>query len=128
MPPQVQPQLLPLLEVSAGGNGAADPLLGADGPVLLEGGGADDGGLVDAGAGEDLVRALLEREVALGRPRLVGQQLPVRVHDVVLDQRVARPPVHGQVAGPVGRVGAFVFDGSDGWGGKEMLVNVPRVT
>jgi hypothetical protein len=111
MPAQLHPQLGPLIKVLLRRHSAPNPLLLADRPVLLERACALDRRLVDACAGEDLVRALVKREVALGRPRLVGRQVGVRLDDVVLDQRVARPAVDGQVAGPGGVVGAGVFDG-----------------
>ena len=102
----------PLVKVLLGRDGAADALLLAHRPVLLEGAGALDGRLVDARAGEDLVVALLVAEGALGRPRLVRRQVCVRLDDVVLDQRVARPAVDGEVARARGVVGAGVLDGA----------------
>ena len=95
-----------------GGDGATHTLLLADGPVLLKGAGALDGGLVDARALEDLVRALVGRELAFQRPRLVRRQLWVRVDDVVLNQRVPGPAVDAEVSRAGGVVGAAVFDGS----------------
>lgn len=107
---QLHAQLGPLLEVPLGSDGAADPLLLAQRPELLEGPGALDGRLVDTPASEDLVLALLEREVALGLPRLVGSEVGVGLDDVVLDQRVAGPPVDSKVARPSGVVFARVRD------------------
>lgn len=78
-----------------GADGTADTLLLAHRPVLFKSPGALDGRFVDARASEDLVLALLKREVALGRPRLVGGQVGVRFNDVVLDQRIASPAVNG---------------------------------
>jgi hypothetical protein len=91
-------------------NGPADTLLLADGPVLLEGPGALDRRLVDAGAREDFVRATVRRKLALGRPRLVGREVGVRLDDVVLDQRVSGPAVDGEVPWAGGVVCAAVFD------------------
>lgn len=52
---EVQSDAGPCIEVVCGGDAAADALGGADGPVLLEGGGADDGGLIGAGGHVDVV-------------------------------------------------------------------------
>ena len=77
MPAQLHPQLGPLIKVLLRRHSASNPLVLADRPVLLERACALDRRLVDACAGEDLVRALVKREVALGRPRLVGRQVGV---------------------------------------------------
>ena len=51
-----------------GGDGAADALDLADGPVLVKGGGALDGGLVDTSRAVDVVGAAVGLERAeLGR-------------------------------------------------------------
>lgn len=85
VPTQPHPPLGPLVKVLLGGDGASDALLGADRPVLLEGAGAVDGGLVDTGGLEDLKGALVTGgEVALGGPGLVGgleaQNVRVRLY------------------------------------------------
>lgn len=94
------------------GDSPADTLLGADRPVLLKGRRAHDGGLVGAGAGEDLIRALVDGKVALGSPRLVGREVAVGLDDVVLDEGVRGPAVDGEVARARWRVGAVVLDRS----------------
>lgn len=88
---------LPGLEELARVDGAAVALLLADGPVLLEGAGPLDGGLVDArrlvqsvGAAGGLERAARLRAVA----RVV---LAVVLEDVVLHERVLSPPVDAEV-------------------------------
>ena len=87
----------------AGGDGAAGPLRLPDAPVLVEGLGAFDGRGVVPRRLVDVVRAAVAGDGALVRSRgPVGA--PV-VDDVVLDERVRRPPVEGQV-GVAGRVEA----------------------
>lgn len=88
---------LPGLEELARVDGAAVALLLADGPVLLEGAGPLDGGLVDArrlvqsvGAAGGLERAARLRAVA----RVV---LAVVLEDVVLHERVLSPAVDAEV-------------------------------
>jgi hypothetical protein len=93
------------------GDGPADTLLLADRPELGKGPGALDGGLVDAGRLEYFVRTLIDRELALGLPWLVGGQVGVGLNDVVLDQRVPGPAVDGKVARAGGVVCAGEFDG-----------------
>ena len=56
----------PVLEVVAGGDGAAGALAGTDGEELLEGRGAGDGGLVGAGVGADLVAGAVGGDGAEG--------------------------------------------------------------
>lgn len=87
----------PGVEVVLHGDGAADALGGADGPVLVEGRGALDGRLVVAGGEVDVVGAAVALERALVLrvgARVVGA---VGLNHVVLDQRVVSPAVHGQV-------------------------------
>jgi hypothetical protein len=52
---QVQSEAGPCFEVRCGGDGSGGALGLADGPVLLKGRGALDGGLVGAGAHVDVV-------------------------------------------------------------------------
>lgn len=75
-PAEPHAALGPLVKVLLGADGAAHSLLRADGPVLLEGARAFDGGLVGARAGEDLEGAfvvLRDGEVPLRLPRFVGR-------------------------------------------------------
>lgn len=88
----------------------SNTLLLADGPVLLKGPGPLYRGLVDPGTREYLVRALVEREVPVGRPRFVGGQVGVGFDDVVLDERVPRPAVDGEVSGASGIVCSTISD------------------
>lgn len=94
----------PGVEVVLHGDGAADALLLADGPELVESGGAFNRGLVDALRAVDVVGAA----VALDGAELGGAARRVvraeRLDHVVLDQRVLGPPVHRQVAVHAGAV------------------------
>jgi hypothetical protein len=104
--------LRPLIEMRLGRYRSSDPLLGPHRPILLKGPRPLDRRLVHARALEYLKGALVGGEVALGGPRLVGREVAVRVEDVVLDQGVARPAVHAEVARACGVVGASVLDGA----------------
>lgn len=103
----------PGVEVSLHVNGTGAALVLADGPVLLEGLGAVDGGLVGALGLGDLVRGAVGGERALDgglRGGIVGAEV---LDDVVFDQRVAGPAVDGEVRVAVGVVGAGVGDGAE---------------
>ena len=98
MVPQTHALTVPVVEMILHIHGALAALVLADRPVLLEGLGAVDGGLLDAGRDADLVVGAVGGEGAalLGvAARVVGAVL---LDDVVFDERVARPAVHGQVA------------------------------
>lgn len=93
---QVQAGLGPRGKVVGHGDGtAAGPFVDAVGDVLPEGGRARDGRLVDLLVLPDLVRAAVALEgaqlLALRRPGPVGGPLL----DIILDERVAGPAVHG---------------------------------
>lgn len=83
----------------AGVDSAATAHLGADGPVLLKGGSADDGGRVGAHFLPNLVDAAVGLDGAVLRGAGVVRRvvLPHRLDHVILDQRIGRPPVHAQV-------------------------------
>lgn len=109
---EVQTDLGPGVKVRSRVDGAAGALVAADGPVLLKGGRANDGGLVGAGADVDVVDAAVARHLALlasSRRRVVGAKV---FDNVVLDERVLGPSVHGEVAVAVGVVRARVFNGA----------------
>lgn len=112
--PQLQAQLRPGIKVIRRRDSAAAALGLADGPVLAEGGGALDGGLVDARGLVDVVGAAVRGDAAEAggaRGRVVGAEV---LDDVVLDERVGRPAVHGEVAVAVGLVVGVVVDRSGG--------------
>ena len=98
--------------MAANGDLAADALLLADRPELVEGGGAINGRLVNALGLVDVVSAAIGGDGALlGRPAtwVVGAE---GLDDVVLDQRVDGPPVQREVRVGVGAVpSAVVHDG-----------------
>ena len=78
-------------------DGAAGAVLLADGPVLLEGGGALNGRLVGAGGLEESVGAAVDLGSADGGGgggRVVGTE---GLNDVELDQRALGPAVEGEV-------------------------------
>lgn len=107
---KVQTRGLPGVKVVRRSDGAARALRGADGPELLEGRGAVDGGLVNARADEDIVGAAIRRYApAAGGTarRIVSAKV---LDDVILYQRVPRPTVDGQVAVPIRVVAARVLD------------------
>lgn len=109
---QVQANLGPGIKVGRNGDGAADTLVPADRPVLLEGAGALDGWLVGSGADEDVVGAAVDSHLTLllGTARgVVGAEV---LNDVVLDERAASPTVNSQVAVTVGVVATRVRDGT----------------
>ena len=100
----------PGVEVGSDVDGAAGAVVLADGPVLLKGRGAVDGGLVGAGGLEDVVDAAVDGDGALeggGGGGVVG---PEGLDNVVLNQRAAGPAVDGEVAVSVGAEGSGVGD------------------
>jgi hypothetical protein len=109
---------LPLVKVLARVDDAAGALLAADRPVLVKGGGALDGRLVDAARLVDVVGAAVVfdgAEPAGARRRVVRA---VRLDDVVLDERVGGPAVQGEVWRPwLASVGAFAWVRREGRGG-----------
>ena len=110
MVPKLHPQLLPFLKVPTRGDRPANSLLGPHRPVLLKCPRPLDRWLLDAGAFEDLVGALLEGEVALGGPGFVGCEFAVGVNDIVLDERILSPAVDGEVSGACRIVGPAILD------------------
>ena len=82
----------------------------ADRPELFEGGGSVNGGLVNARSLQDIVACAVASDGSLqtsGGRRVVS---PVRLNDVVLDERATGPAVDREVAVAVGLVGASVTD------------------
>lgn len=88
---------LPRVKEDARIDGPADAALGADGPVLLEGLGAVDGGLLRAGALVELVGAAIRLDAALSLAGAAGVVVAVVLDDVILDQGTAGPTVDGEV-------------------------------
>lgn len=111
--PQVQPDRRPRIEVVLRRNRPAHALSLAYRPVLLEGLGTVNRRCIGARADIDVVGATIGRDGALQRAARAGIVGAVRLDDIVLDERVARPAVDSEVAVAVGAVGARVVDGSD---------------
>lgn len=89
----------PFLEVLARVDRAADALLATDGPVLVEGSGADDGRLVDTPGAVDVVHAAIVLDGA--EARRAGRRVvrAVGLDNVVLDERVGGPAVEREIYG-----------------------------
>jgi hypothetical protein len=105
-------QLGPGREVVRGGDGAAAALALADAPELGKGGGALDGGGVDALGRVNVVGCAVAGDLALvgGAGRRVVRA--VRLNDVVLDQRRGGPAVDGEVRVAAGVVGSREGNGT----------------
>lgn len=104
----------PRIEVRLHIDAAGGPLLLANAPVLLKGASAINGRLVSAGGDSNVVGAAIgvDGALALGvGGRVVRAEV---LDDVVLDEGVAGPAVHGEVAVALGREGAAVIDGAGG--------------
>jgi hypothetical protein len=94
----------PGIEVGLHVDRTAGALVLANGPVLLKGLCAVNGGLVGAGALRNLVRGTVGGDGALVL-RLRGRVVRAKVlDDVVLDQRVTGPAVDGEVGVAIGVV------------------------
>lgn len=90
------------------GDGAAGALGSADRPVLVEGRGADDGGLIHA---LGLVYVVCGSVGGHGTLQCSTGGRVVRsevLYDVVLDERAGGPSVDGEVAVAIGAVGTAV--------------------
>ena len=104
--------LLPSIEVSTDVDATGGSVILADGPVLLKGLSAVDGGSVGTGLGEDVVGAAVNLDGALLLSTGGGVVVTELLDDIVLDQRVLGPSVDGEVAVAVGLVLSLVRDGS----------------
>jgi hypothetical protein len=108
---EVEAIALPRVEMGAGVDGTARTVGLTDGPVLVERGRADDRRLVDALGAEDVVRRAIGSDRAEPlRPRagVVGAEV---LDDVVLDERVGRPAIDGEIAVAARVEGAAEVDG-----------------
>ena len=103
----------PGVEVVGSGDGTGSTLVLTDRPVLGEGGGTSDRGLVGASVGAESVDGTVRGD----RPKLghaAGARVEgaVALNDVVLGLGVVDPAVDGEVRAAVaGRVGTGVLDG-----------------
>ena len=94
---QLLPILGPSVKVVLGGDRSADALRLPNGPELLEGRSAVDRGLVCTGGLENIIGSAVGGNgtlLARSRSGVIGA---VRLNDVVLDERVARPAVERNV-------------------------------
>lgn len=108
---KVQANAGPGVEVVLHGDGASDALGGADGPVLLEGPGTVDRGLVVASGDVDVVGTAVGLVLTLVLRSAAGVVGAERLNDVVLDERVAGPAVDGEVPVAARVEGTAVVDG-----------------
>lgn len=107
---QVHSQLGPSIEVVGSGHSAAGTLALADGPVLVEGRSALDGGLVDLLVLVDVVGSAIAVDGTLvghARPRVVGT---IVLEDVVLDEGASSPAINSKVGITRGVEGAREVD------------------
>ena len=94
---QVHSQLGPSIEVVGSGHSAAGTLALADGPVLVEGRSALNGGLVDLLVLVDVVGSAIAIDGTLvghARARVVGT---VVLEDVVLDEGASSPAINSKI-------------------------------
>lgn len=87
----------PGVEVVLHVDAATDTLLSADRPVLVEGPGTVNGGLVVTGGLVEVVSATVGVDSALVGGSAAGVVGAVGLDNVVLDERVAGPAVDGEV-------------------------------
>lgn len=95
---ELHAELGPGVEVVAGGHGTAGALALTDGPVLVEGLGAGDGGLVHLSVLVDVVVGTVAVDGALVLHARAGVVGAVVLEDVVLDQGTLGPTVDTQVS------------------------------
>lgn len=109
---QSKPEIAPSPEVIPNIDRARRTVISTNGPVLVKGGGSDDGWLVDSLRAVNVVDAAVRGHLAqLGGAGgwVVGSKV---LNDVVLDERIFGPAVDGEVAVAVGVVAAREVDGS----------------
>ena len=109
---QVQAIGLPGVDVVGEGDGSAGTLVAADGPVLLEGGGTNDGWLVGTGGDEEIVDGSIGgngTSVGSTRRWVVGTEV---LNDIVLNQWVLGPSVNSEIRVTFVAVAALVADDS----------------
>ena len=103
----------PGVEVVGSGDGTRGTLVLTDRPVLGEGGGTGDGGLVGASVGAEGVDGAIRSDRAkLGHAAGARVEGAVALNNVVLGLRVVDPTIYSEVGAAVtGRVGTGVLDG-----------------
>ena len=111
---QGQARLAPGVEVSLNVDGAADPMVLTNGPVLVKGRVANDGRLVDARGLVDVVHAAVRLDGAqklCARRGIVGAEA---LDNVVFDQRIGGPAVDREIAVSTGLPGTAISDSAEG--------------
>lgn len=111
MSTQVQTNVGPCVEVVSSVNRSADAVGGTDGPVLLKGRGALNGGCINSSTLIDVVRS----PVRLKSPLIAGTRGGIvcseGFNNIVLDKRVGAPAIDSKVAVAIGVVATAVVDG-----------------
>lgn len=105
---ELEASLSPCVEVSRHVDPSASALVATDGPELLEGLGAINGGLLVAGADENIVGSAVVIDSSLVLSTAGGVVGAKVLNDVVFDERVPRPSVDSEVAVAVVLVGTRV--------------------
>jgi len=108
---QSQTSFSPGIEVVLDGDAAADTVVLADGPVLIEGRGALNGRRVHTSGLVNLIGAAVALDAADLGGAAGGVVVAVTFDDVVLDKRVLGPAIEGKVAVSAGIEVAAVGDG-----------------
>jgi hypothetical protein len=107
---ELQAKLGPGVEVVSSSDGTRRALVLANAPVLVEGSGTRDGGLVGADALVDIVNGAVGGDGAHVLETAAGVVGAVGLEDVVLDEGVLAPAVDGEVGVTLGRVGTLEVD------------------
>jgi hypothetical protein len=104
---ELQAKLGPGVEVVGSSNGTRRTLVLTDAPVLVEGSGTRDRGLVGADTLVDIVDGAISGDSTHVLEPAAGIVGAVGLEDVVLDEGVLAPAVDGEVRVTLGRVGAL---------------------
>ena len=107
---ELHAKLGPSVEVVGSGDGTRRTLVLADAPVLVEGSGTRNGGLVGANTLVDIVRGTVGGDGAHVLETAAGVVGAVGLEDVVLDEGVLAPAVDGEVRVTLRRVGTLEVD------------------
>jgi hypothetical protein len=107
---ELQAKLGPGVEVVGSSNGTRRTLVLTDAPVLVEGSGTRDRGLVSANTLVDIVDRTISGNGAHVLKTAAGVVGAVGLEDVVLDEGVLAPAVDGEIRVALGRVGALEVD------------------
>jgi hypothetical protein len=107
---ELQAKLGPGVEVVGSSNGTRRTLVLTDAPVLVEGSGTRDRGLVSADTLVDIVDGAVSGDGAHVLKTAAGVVCAVGLEDVVLDEGVLAPAIDGEVRVTLGRVGSLEVD------------------